>query len=132
MPKTNNGVGVLPPRSAKELVQIAIDIVEERIFTTWDLPDNDVESFQMCFMVFAFMKRRDLNQLKKQAGLIFEYHSKRMPMACNGLPMFASAQVLNKGDTEIVRNLVREWEIARSRFLTAEHPDAHQTLPSRD
>jgi len=88
-------------KDKKELKQIAVDILAGRIFTDRDIPES--HSIESHFMVLAFMKTEQIEKLLKDPpGLIYEYISKAMSRAVNGLPVFSSMQMLSQHDTEIV------------------------------
>jgi hypothetical protein len=89
-----------------ELRQVALDIVGGRIFTDRDCPN---ESGQMVFMALVLMKPKQIQHLRKHAGMIYEYYSKAGPWSCNGLPMFTSMRWLNKQDTRFVVKKVKEF-----------------------
>lgn len=93
-----------------DLHQLAEDIVNDKVFTTWLLPEEDIELFSTIFVTFSFMKRRDLQRLRADAGLFYEYRYKAMSEGFNGHPCFLSVQWLTKADTETLKTYVHHLE----------------------
>lgn len=100
----------LIPRTESELRSLAEAIRDKRIFTTWELPARDLQSFQTVFLPFYFMHYRHAARLVERAGLIYEEMALAIRDRHDARPIFASFQALTPTDTdrliEILRGLV--------------------------
>ena len=97
--------------SDKEAKRFALGMREGQIFTDRHLPPEDEEALIRVFMVLALADEKLIKELQEDPpGMIFEYVNKAGPMACNGLPMFMSAQFLSQESTELVNKYLTELE----------------------
>lgn len=104
-------------RTDEDLKQIAIDLFHGKIFTDRHL--RRPEDIKMVFIVFAFMKKKDIDKLQKDPpGMIFEYLDKAGPRSCNGMPGFFSCQMLSREDTAKVLELYKKLEEAQKVALS--------------
>jgi uncharacterized ParB-like nuclease family protein len=125
-------------RTDEELKQIALDLVQGKIFTDLHLDEYSRDSLlttvfmPLGFMldpgkvdtVNKFMKSCDLPQVAKYANeeiaafarsepvLIFQYIDKAGPRSINGYPMFSSFSWLNREEYDKVREYARKYEAA--------------------
>lgn len=112
MPKKS----VAPLKTDSELRQLALDIVEGRVFTSWDLPTEGT-MYAAIFVALDMLTRRQMLHLETHAGLIYEYRNKAASKGINGYPMFFSFQWLRKAETALVADYIRELETQRRQFL---------------
>ena len=109
-------------RSYTRLNQIAMDLVNGKIFTTLDIQQPDLS--HMVFMPLVFLNRRQIRQLKRQiktgsAALGYEYFDKAMPRTVNGMPIFATIQHLNKEETYYVLEKARDIHRLQEAMINA-------------
>lgn len=90
-----------------DLAQLATDIHAHKVFTSWEVPIDEKDLFACIFMPLFFMKMRELDRLRAQVGLIYEYLDKALPRGINGYPIFASFQTLSKQEAQALRVLLR-------------------------
>lgn len=102
-------------KTRKELKQLAIDIVEGKVFGTWNM-DNP-HNIHSVFMVSLFMKKKDI---PKDTVHFYEYMEKAGRWSVNGMPTFFSARVLNKKEAKILQPLVKEYKKQKESFLEKE------------
>ena len=94
---------------AKDIKQLAIDLVSGKVFTDRHLPTDDVGALHMVFLPLAIMDEKQRKRLAKQEiYLMYEYIDKAGPRSYNGYPIFFSMQTLNKKDTEAVFAYVKK------------------------
>lgn len=99
-------------KTKEELKQLAIDIVEGKVFGTWNI--ENPSDMAMVFMVSIFMKKKDF---PKDAVHFYEYMSEAGPRGVNGMPCFFSARVLNKKEAEILQPLINKYKKQKEAFL---------------
>ncbi len=105
-------------RTDAQLKQIAIDIIEGRIFSHWNIErPEDVRHVFMPISLGAFAKCTD--EEYNNVGLVFEYLDKAGPRTINGMPNFFSMQIVNVKDTEIIRKHYAEYEKMKDNFINA-------------
>lgn len=107
----------LPPivdMEDKELRQLAVDIVDGRVFGTWNIPEDELKGLlASVFMPLIFIKER----LPENLGHIYEYLSEAGERAINGYPMFMSMRFLSKDDTNKIKPLCAQLEQQKQEFL---------------
>lgn len=106
---------MLTPATEPELRQLALDIVEGRVFDSSQLGD-DAHLMGSVFMPLAFMEPVAKEELETW-GLVYEYMSAAGPRAINGYPMFMSCRVLHRDSVPRLRELVLELVDARKAFV---------------
>ena len=107
-------------KTEQELKQLAIDIVEGKVFGTWNLKRMD--EVKMVFMVAIGL---DSDQSKKliedDVMHFYEYMDKAGPRSINGMPMFFSANYLTGAEFDILLPLIKQYKESKEAFLaTAE------------
>lgn len=112
---------------------IARGLAEGRIFC--DRQISQYTSIEMVFMPLIFMDEKTRKEfIDDPPGIIYEYMSEAGPRAINGMPMFTSCRMLNKGDTEkmlrIFRMLLDEEKQQNERLAAAIKNEP--TTPSPD
>jgi hypothetical protein len=87
-------------RPDKELLQLAEDIFDGKVFTSAHL-NHDQDMIPNVFMVLMLMEPKAMKAFQKaKPHLIYEYINKAGPMAVNGYPIFHSLSFLNKEEAK--------------------------------
>jgi hypothetical protein len=101
----------------KELKQLAMDIIDNKVFGTWNLKNPETE-FSMVFMISFFFKEEQIDQFKKDEIIHFyEYYDKAGPRSVNGMPCFFSCKIINKENWRQVVRYVEKYERTKNKFL---------------
>lgn len=90
-------------RPDDKIKQIAIDVLDNKVFTDRHLQGYDANLVTSVFMPIIFMDKKMRLQLQADGpGLIFEYYGARTQAArgINGYPMFASMQYLTTSEAK--------------------------------
>lgn len=96
---------MIPSRTLEDLMILADDIAAGKVFARWQLED-ELQSFSASFAIFAYMDRRHVAEVRRDAGLVYEYLTHAARLAVHNQPIFFSAQLLNKTDAQKLRELV--------------------------
>jgi len=106
-------------RPDAELRQLALDILDGRVFTSQQIGQYErVEMILMIFMPLLLMDEHAAKQMAARGpGLIYEHMSKALPRTINGYPTFFSFHVLSKPDTVKITSYIKELETQRKAFL---------------
>lgn len=94
----------------KDRRQLALDIVEGRVYGSW-MMRNLARELVSTFIVLLFADR-----LPEHVGEIYEYYKEAGPLAVNGRPMFYSCRFLAKEDTGPVHEYVQLLQAQRKAF----------------
>lgn len=107
-------------KTEQELKQLAIDIVEGKIFGTWNLRNQNEVS--MVFMATMFLDSDQSKKLIEDDVIhLYEYMDKAGPRSINGMPMFFSANYLTGAEFDILLPLIEQYKESKEAFLaTAE------------
>lgn len=113
---------VIDSKTPEELKQIAIDIRAGRIFT--DRHIQNLDDLSMVFMVFLFMKKEDIEDLRQSGvGLVYEYMEEaNKHRSINGYPIFMSHKYLNIEDCKKLQEIVVKLAEAE-KAVSIEPPD---------
>ena len=98
--------------------KIAKDLVEGKIFTDRMVPHPSL--LASVFMCIVFADQEFLDELKTNAGLIYEYYDSAGKMSINRYPIFINMRYLNKAETEIVFSHAKKYRRSRDHFLGEE------------
>ena len=103
-------------RTEQELKQLAIDIIEGKVFGTWNLKHpEDVGSI---FMGMIFL---DSEQKKKLVSdnivHFYEYLDKAGPLSVNGMPTFFNMHLLAEEEVDILQSLIEQFRKQKEVFL---------------
>lgn len=93
-----------PNRTKQELKQIAMDLLDDKIFSDRHLREGEAPTMmQMIFMPLVFMDEQQMPLfLAQRPNFIFEYTDKAGPRSVNGYPIFFSMQYLNEEESKIM------------------------------
>jgi hypothetical protein len=106
---------------------VALEIVEGKIFGSWQLTNPDIE-LRLVFVVLLFCKKEDMPE---DAYVVYEYMANAGPGAINGLPIFYSCYFMTKAEFETVSNYVEEIKKLRKSFLTDNDEKPKTTITGR-
>jgi hypothetical protein len=101
------------PLSDESVKQLAGDLYSDKIFGSWMLPDDQIESMFMVFMALIFVDDITKKQWKRDNTYFFyEYYDKAGPRSINGMPVFMSFHILSGDDVK--RILLKREAIAKA------------------
>ena len=103
-------------RTDTQLKQLALDVVEGRVFVSWQLGSNNESLVNSVFMPLLFMTEEQVQEMKRHKVVqLYEYLEKAGQKAIDGFPMFMSMQMLTEAEIEPLQT-----HIARAMQLKAE------------
>jgi len=103
-------------KTDEELKQLALDILEGRVFT--DRHCSEPYEISMVFMPLVFLDEAGIEQLKADdPGMVYEYLTEAGPRSCNGLPNFFSMKLLSQDGTKKVMAIYDQLKEARSKAV---------------
>ncbi len=97
-----------------EQKQLALDIVDGKVFGTWSISQEDYALLPVIFLPLAFM---ELSKIKKDVVHIYEYVDKAGLRGVNGYPTFMSCRLLKKSDAEALVPIIEQLKQQRKDFL---------------
>jgi hypothetical protein len=106
----------IPKLSEKELKQVAMDIVDKKIFHSEMLKDETY--LHAVFMPLLFVKEEQINF--DLVGLLYEYMDKATPRTINGLPTFSSANMLHREQVDKLQDYINKFIEMRESFVSEE------------
>jgi hypothetical protein len=105
-------------KTDQELKQLAIDIVDNKVFTDRHLRDGESTNVYMVFMPIALGAFKDMtDEQKKGIGLLYEYYDKAGPRSFNGYPIFMSVQILSVDEYQIMVKHFEEYSAIKESFV---------------
>lgn len=111
------------PMPDKKLRELALDIVEQRVFGTWNIPPNAGHIVKMVFMPLALSRQKDLDVFR-EAGVFhfYEYVESRnmAPRSINGYPIFWSMRLLGKENWDRLVPLIKKLQSRREDWINEE------------
>lgn len=114
--KQNEQPWVIPTLTDEALRQLALDIVNERVFT--DRHCHTMDEVAMCFPALALMPEAMREKmLANPPGLVWESYTKAAPRGVNGLPMFFSCHFLTQADRVKLDGMVKELYESQAAFV---------------
>ena len=96
--------------------QLAIDIVEGKVFGSWMVKNE--HDLGMVFMPLMFGSLEE-NGLTDVAAL-YEYYDKAGPRSVNGMPCFMSMRYLSKAQVEELQVEINAYATLKESFLKKE------------
>jgi len=100
-----------PDKSEAELRQLAIEMVEGKIFGDWQVDDD--ATVRLVFLPLSFCGPA---QLPRNIGGIYEYVNQAGPRAINGYPMFMTMQFMTDKDREAIIPMIKEYVELQAKF----------------
>lgn len=110
-------------RSEKELRELAMDIVENKVFGSWMFRSAEEASnlMGMVFMCALFMAEEDREKLKAAgANHFYEYYDKSLPRSINGKPIFMSMRFILDEEWNDLDKYINELIAYRKKFMGEE------------
>ena len=106
------------PKSVAELKQLALDVVEGRVFGSWSVPEDEVRMLMSIFLPLALCEKEHLKDLVDQniTGF-YEYLDKSNSMAVNGYPTFMTVKMLNSADLGRLYPMIEQLIKQRREFM---------------
>ena len=104
------------PRTDEELRKVALDYVNGKIFTSFDIRPGERDSITTSvFMPLVFMSDEDINSMRdEKIVLLYEYFNKAGTRSANGYPTFLSCHMMNEEDHKKWADYVGEvWEFQK-------------------
>lgn len=103
-------------KTEQELRQLALDVVEGKVFT--DRHCRDQHEVSRAFMILNLMDKAQMDELlAKKPAMFYEYLDKAGPLAVNGNPTFFSLAFLTDDEFNIYAPLVKKLIDQRQEFL---------------
>lgn len=99
-------------KTDEEIRQLAIDVVEGRVFGSWAC---DPDSWKLVFMPLGLLGPEDVEGFRDVCS-VYEYIDKAGPRTCNGYPMFMSCNMLYRNDCRRLYDAITEYIRIRSEF----------------
>ena len=101
-----------------ELKRLAVDIVEGKVFGTWNIPSEDRNLVPLIFVPLCFIDEKQFRKLKsRKVAHVYEYLYKAGPRSVNGYPIFFSCRFLTRKDWKKVVRYIRRYKRMREKFL---------------
>jgi hypothetical protein len=101
-------------RSQEEIKQLAIDVVEGKVFGSWMIPPKDLALLERIFMPLALTPT---DALPKDISVVYEYRDKVAPLGINGYPVFFSFHYLNGEERELLTQEMNLYQKLKQQFL---------------
>ena len=106
------------PKKKEFLKSLAADIYEGKVFTSFNIPPEDVGMCRQLFMPLMFLKEEEFDQLEQdEIHMFYEYMANALPREVNGYPCFFSVRVLNLDDTKYVFEQYEILKKMREEFM---------------
>lgn len=105
--------------SPADIKQLAIDVVEGKVFGSWMIPPEDLDLLERIFMPLALAKTEELPD---DISVVYEYRSKASGLAINGYSVFLSFHYLGQSDRELLVKEMDLYQKFKTQFL-AEQKD---------
>ena len=107
----------LKMKTRTELKSLAIDIVENKAFGTWNIHNEDL--IPCVFTPLMFLSEEQKKELQKtKVAHVYEYIDKATPRGINGMPTFFSMNYLTEDETDALQLLINEYKENKKVFMT--------------
>lgn len=111
---------IYAPHRHSELNAIALGIVQNIIFTSWQL-ERDLHTdagivFLPIMLMDASIRRRLITD---PPGMLYAYYEDAFPRGVNGFPMFHTVGILSRTEAEYVKSKVVELRAALKSALSS-------------
>jgi len=109
---------LIPNKTEEQLKQLALDAVDNKIFTDRHFPQGQQNMVPMVFMPIGLGLFKDWTKDEiSRVGMIYEDLSKAGPRSVNGLPTFMSLQMINVTDFDKFAKYADEYMQLKDMFL---------------
>lgn len=105
------------PKTDDELRQLAMDIVDNKVFTDRHMQEHEAHMLGQVFMPIIFMDQEQSKAVFEDVGMVYEYYSEAGPRSVNGLPMFMSVRFLSNEETNRIAPMIKEIQDFKRKFL---------------
>lgn len=93
-------------KTDEELYQIATDMLEDKVFTSYQIPEYALSNLTMIFMPLLFMDEKQKKAMKRhKASMFYEYYTEAGNRSVNGYPIFMSMRYINIDDSTRLREI---------------------------
>jgi hypothetical protein len=100
----------------QELKQLAVDIVDKKVFGSWMIPEKDKRLLAVIFLPLAF--RQAGEKLPEDVWSIYEYIDKASRHKVKDYPTFMTCKYLTGADCAILNPAILEYHDFKTRFLS--------------
>lgn len=110
------------PQEDSFLKQLAMDIVDNKVFTDRHIKEHDMRLLPSIFMVIALGGAKTTSAIiqrtyKNYYGMIYEYYDKCGPRVINGYPIFFSHRLLDGLDAYKTLQFVQKYEDGKKKMM---------------
>jgi hypothetical protein len=101
------------PLSEEALKELAIGVVNDKVFGSWMLPEYELNLLGMIFMPLSLMDDISRKQMRRDGIVhLFQWKSEAGPRGINGYPIFMSFRTLNEDDTKRLSKKIKQVQEA--------------------
>lgn len=112
---------ILKDRTDEELKQLAVDIIDEKFFSTIGMPEHDFHLLSMIFMPLALMDEETANGIgEKDPVAFYADMSKRLQRSINGYPIFGEVGMILRSEWERFAIFYNQYLNMKKSFLNNE------------
>lgn len=91
-------------RSNEELDQIAMDLAKGLVFSDWQIAnENEIWMVFQCINMMTDAQRAELATM--DIGMLYEYKTAAVETTENGIPIFATMNILTKKEAQYIRKV---------------------------
>jgi hypothetical protein len=102
-----------------ELKQLAVDVVDGKVFGSWMIPEEDKRLLAVIFLPLAF--RGADEKLPDDVWCMYEYVEKASKHKVKDYPTFMSCKYLTGADCAILNPAILEYHAFKQKFLAPAH-----------
>lgn len=107
-----------------EINALAEDIYRDRVFTSDQIRQGDLNILPVIFMALVFADQKLIEKMQKDApGMIYEHFSEAGPRSVNGYPTFVSLHIVSKEDAKKVWEKFEQIKKAVCEVIKHENTD---------
>lgn len=110
---------IKPPKTDIELKQLAIDIYDQKVFTSNHIGKHEANMISMVFMPLALgagFSKEEIDAGK--VGMLYEYYDKAAPKGINGLPIFYSFHYISVEEMYKVNIYYNQYKKLKETFAS--------------
>jgi hypothetical protein len=98
-----------------DLKQLAVDIVDGKVFGSWMIPEADQHLLAAIFLPFAFKDAK--GKLPEDVWGVYEYRDKAKKLGVREYPAFISCKLLTRQDCLVLNPLMERYAAFKTDFL---------------
>lgn len=104
--------------STDKLKQLAMDVIDGKVFGSWMLRNGDERLLPNIFMTIMFMPAWWEFELRRDKIVHFyEFESEASPRGINGYPCFFSMRLLDQDDSRKLESFMKKISVMRQEFM---------------